>query len=202
LIDIDTVFLRELPSWSGDAFAYDHSAAVFSAEGRDRIASDLERVAGRSIASPTWYGGEFTAGTTSFFAKLAPILEYCWPRYLNNLNNIHGIGDEMVVSAALNLARLEGATIDDAGERRAVARYWSSRTRNKMEPFSTVSDVCLLHLPADKRFLASQAYEERTASEFLSHFRRHARLRIMRERIANAVDYLRGRKLQHIPELV
>jgi hypothetical protein len=152
LVDIDTLLLRQVPT-SEYLAALDISDQVFPAYGRDTVIRDLQIVTGQQLVDGRWYGGEFVMGSSHQFSELASCVKFCWPRYVENIARTHHVGDEMVMSAALNLYS-EKCRLTDYGILQNVARWWSSRTLNKQTTFANVRNVALLHLPADKPFIA------------------------------------------------
>jgi hypothetical protein len=178
LIDLDTVCLHDI-FHSDHIAAYDISDQMFAAYGMRNLVSGMENVSGRHFSDPRWYGGEFIMGSTSMFLCLSQYIELYWPTYIQTISSLSHVGDEMITSAALNAARADGVRTIDYGELGAVARWWTARTRHKQAPFDAVQDTALLHLPADKKFLAEQARYKFDREAFLLQFRRYARKKIM-----------------------
>jgi hypothetical protein len=189
LIDLDTVLLRKLPRSAGLA-VYDTSDQVFPAFGKPRVVSDLQLVSGRCLADPRWYGGEFVAGSAAEFSTISHYIDLCWPNYIKNIGSLHHVGDEMVMSSALNMARADSAQIVDYGQAGLVARWWTDRTEHDQAPFDAVTGVALLHLPADKMFLAREARYQFDSEALLSRFQRYARKKIACRVVADAADTL------------
>jgi len=194
LIDVDSVLLRRLPPTASLA-VYDISDQVFPAYGKDRIAFDMELVSGRSLSDPRWYGGEFVMGSAAEFATISEYIDLCWANYVDNISCLHHVGDEMIMSSALNMARADGLPIADYGQDRVVARWWTARTAHRQVSFDVVRGAALLHLPADKAFLAKEAGHEFDPEGFLSRFRRYARKKIVVRAVVGAGElFLRGSK--------
>lgn len=177
LIDIDTLLLRPLPTAS-DLAAYDISDQVFPRYGRETVIRDLEIVAGKPLANGRWYGGEFVMGSAAQFSELARLIDFCWPRYIENMGTVHHLGDEMVLSAALNLYATEHALVD-YGARGNVTRWWSSRTFNKQAPFSRAVNTALLHLPADKLFISRFNVGHFSSQPMLDAYQKYVRRKLM-----------------------
>jgi hypothetical protein len=199
LIDIDTLSLRRLPA-AEDLAVYDISDQVFPRYGRDVVIRDLEIVAGQPLTSGRWYGGEFLMGYSSQFGRLASFIDFCWPRYLKNIATVHHLGDEMVLSAALNLYSQKGR-LDDYGAAGNVARWWSSRTYNKQAPFSDVRDTALLHLPADKLFLARSNPGQVAAQALLDAYRKYASRKLLIRSIIPSPDLFGSHRKKFMPRL-
>jgi hypothetical protein len=179
LVDLDTILLRSLPQ-SANLAVYDISDQVFPAFGRSRVVSDLELISGRSLEDPRWYGGEFVTGSAAEFANISHYINLCWPKYTRNIGSLHHVGDEMVMSSALNMARADGVHIIDYGQTGLVARWWADRTKHEQAPFDALTGTALLHLPGDKMFLTREARYQFDSGEFLSRFQRYARKKIAR----------------------
>jgi hypothetical protein len=189
LVDLDTILLRSLPQ-SANLAVYDISDQVFPAFGKSRVVSDLELISGRSLEDPHWYGGEFVTGSAAEFATISHYINLCWPKYVRNIGSLHHVGDEMVMSSALNMARADGVHILDYGQAGLVARWWSDRTEHEQAPFEPLTAAALLHLPGDKMFLTREARYQFDSGEFLSRFQRHARKKIAHRVAGQAVDTL------------
>lgn len=177
LIDIDTLLLRRLPT-SSDLAAYDISDQVFPRYGRETVIRDLEILAGKPLAGGRWHGGEFVMGSAAQFAELATLIDFCWPRYIENIGAVHHLGDEMVLSAALNLYATEH-TLVDYGAQGNVTRWWSSRTFNKQAPFSRAVSTALLHLPADKLFISRFNLDQFASQPMLNAYQKYVRRKLM-----------------------
>jgi hypothetical protein len=196
LVDIDTVLLKPFalpPLPVCGLLAYDIGHEIF-VHADWPVRRDLEMVAGRSIAAPCWWGGEFLAGTSEGFARLAATISTHWDRYLECAKSLHHVGDEMLVSVALNILADDGFTILDAGRAGGVLRWWSARTTFSQPRLRTVADRSLWHLPADKPFLADQLNRPFEPKRFQAHYRRHMVLKGLPRRLYSLLDRLRGRR--------
>jgi hypothetical protein len=199
LIDIDTLLLRPLPH-SEDLAAYDISDQVFPRYGRDVVIRDLEIVAGQQLANGRWYGGEFLMGSATQFAKLAALIHLCWPRYVENIRTAHHLGDEMVLSAALNLYAMEHA-LADYGIQNNVTRWWSSRTFNQQAPFSRAVTAALLHLPADKVFMSRANLGHFTNQPTLDAYQKYVRRKLMVRSIIPTLRLFNSDSKKFLPTL-
>lgn len=160
--------------------------------------SDLERVAGRKLRNPRWFGGEFLSGTTAAFRRLNPYIQACWPHYLEHIGRLCHTGDEIVLSAALNLANEDGLQLlDFGGPRRGIIRWWTARTPFPQCSFDVAREHAVLHLPSDKEFLAAYA-RPFSPAQFLRDYERYARRKLVLRRIVNGVDWLRGGAAKHV----
>ncbi|MBP0588553.1 response regulator receiver protein [Paraburkholderia sp. LEh10] len=140
--------------------AFDISDQEFFAYGASRVIADLERVAGRSLGNPRWFGGEFLLASREFIDRLVPVARACFDRYRAVIGELHHQGDEAFVSAALNILSDEGQRIIDVGEYRAIGRHWSGNTHRDLRWFR---HCALLHLPDCKTLLGREA-RQRTFS--------------------------------------
>ena len=204
LIDSDTVFLGSMErilEKSDLLQVYDISESIISEYGVEVVRRDLERVSAMGIDHPVWYGGEYLVGSKSQFDSLSSLIDVCWPRYIDNISSLHHIGDEMVVSAALGLAKKAGMCLFEAGVNNGIARWWTARTGFVQKPFAEVSHTILLHLPSDKDFLASRSLVEFDREGFLAAYREHARGKIFRRRLFSFTDRLRGRPRRFVGRL-
>jgi hypothetical protein len=188
LIDLDMVLLRPIPEWvfqKEGLLAYGISDQVFPEYGRETVVRDLERVAGCSIGTPIWYGGEFLLGQSGAFQRLAGYVERCWPAYLRNIEALHHVGDEMVVSSSLALAQGNRELVTDAGSIGLVNRWWTARTKFVQRPLHLASTACILHLPADKRFLAAQSRRPFHPGGFLSSYKSYVWKKLLVRKLYN-----------------
>lgn len=207
LVDLDAVCLHALPSAvaQGEGLVgYDLTAVAVASDGGATIADSLSRLAGAERRAQ-WWGGEFLAGRAEDFARLAEHIEALWPAYLSAHATMVHVGDEMVLTAALQGLTDEGRTVSDGGSAGALARYWSARTTLPMERFGAIADRAILHLPADKPFLASYqtALGAGTfdSAHFLAAYRAYLRRRIPPRRIAAMLALLTGGTRRHAPRL-
>lgn len=163
LVDLDMILLRDFPEDVGGLFAadmpcvYDITDQVIPAYGAARVHADLRAItAGGAVGPlPRWYGGEFIAGRPEFFARLVETIEAIYQRYRERWRELHHLGDEMIVSAALNLLAGQGIPFEDVGVRQAVGRWWSGTTHHPRRNFEWFDNCALLQLPVDKHFLST-----------------------------------------------
>jgi len=158
----------------------------------------LERVSGSQFLEFRWFGGEFLCGHAESFQRLAKSIFRLWPKYIQHINELHHVGDEMLLAAALSDTNL---VVRDAGQLGIVARWWTARTNFRQLPFKAVVGRSILHLPADKRFLAASACAPFYPPTFLRRFRRVARGKLFRRRLVNVAEQLLGRKGKYVAHL-
>jgi hypothetical protein len=181
LLDLDMIAVNELPASLRSIIeqripaCYDITEQVLSGVGRGTLIGDLSRF---TQVSPEgrWIGGECIMGPPAFFAKLSTRVDALFAQYASCFDQLHHQGDEMLVSAALEDLRREGPYIAELGALGAVARYWSVPVKHGQKAFRWYQDSFLLHLPADKHFLAAQAVRaEYDRAAFLGRYRAHLR---------------------------
>lgn len=195
LVDIDTVLLRPFalpPLPRHGMLAYDIGHEIF-VHANWPVADDMEAVAGRSLATPRWWGGEFLAGSSESFARLAATIAQHWDRYLGLVDRLHHVGDEMLISVALNILAEDGFPVLEAGRQGGILRWWSARTTFLQPRLRDVADRSLWHLPADKPFLADQLRKPFSPTHFRAEYRRHIARKGLWRQVYTLLDRLRGR---------
>jgi hypothetical protein len=163
--DLDMVCINAVPAClvnnisSGIPMYYDISDQVIPAYGHDVIMRDMESI--HNLKSEgRWAGGEFISGTPEFFVALSAEISSIFDNYIQVIDKLHHVGDEAIVSAALEILRRKGIYIADAGTLGVVGRFWNCSTLHPQKPFDYFKKCFLLHLPADKIFLAKMAARE------------------------------------------
>jgi hypothetical protein len=190
LIDIDSVLLRPiaLPIPNDNTFlVYDISEDARSELGDSVILNDLNLIGGPTASKACWYGGEFIAGSAPAFARLSRTVDPLWPAYSAHWRELHHVGDEMIITAALERLRSEGVVLVDAGQAGIVARWWTARTGYVQRSFDEVKSACILHLPSDKRFLAERAKAPFNPDRMIVDYRSFAAGKLGRRRVANTL---------------
>lgn len=186
LVDLDTVCLAPI-SGAGPLCRSLHAYRLDTARGGEeqdpRLPESLELL-GCSEAEPRWWGGEFLAGPAAAFARLWRSVDEIWPLYRDHWRALVHAGDEMVLAAALARYAAEGGEIIDAGRARLVERYWTASTRHRPHSFRSLDDVGILHLPADKDFLAAALDRPFHPVGFRRDLDRHVRRKVLARRVA------------------
>lgn len=195
LIDVDVIFNHKIPDdvkdvCHSDFAVYDISEQIYTTYGFKKIQSDLELIAGCKFDNPRWFGGEFLIASAPNMGILSNEISTCWLRYINNLDRVTHVGDEMIVSAALNLLARRGFPITDIGTRGVVARWWTSRTGFRQPTFEEIEQSAILHLPADKPFLAKQARRPFTRDAFLKTYKTYAKRKL---RMRKAYNFIKAK---------
>lgn len=138
--------------------AFDISDQEFFAYGSARVIADLELVAGGTLSNPRWYGGEFLLASRTFINQLIPVARACFQHYCGVAGELNQHGDEVFISAALNILSDRGQPIIDVGAYRAVGRHWSGNTHRDLRWFR---NCVFLHLPDCKALLGRDARSQR-----------------------------------------
>jgi hypothetical protein len=197
LVDLDTELVRPFPSALLDNAEALHAldlTCVIEAEFGPAMETYLSAILAAPVADPRWYGGEFLCGPAPLFARIAQSNARCRERYFAHARGSIHEGDEALTSAALNELRGEGVAIADAGANGTVTRWWSARTTVAVPQFSQVSSAALLHLPADKPFLAARAGTDPDPARFVADYRRAIGRKLALRRTGSAIERLIGRK--------
>ena len=166
---------------------------------------DLEKVSGTMIDTPMWYGGEYLVGTKAQFNSLSKVIDACWPRYVNHIADLHHIGDEMVVSAALGIAKKNKKrrgwaclTLGSTRELRGGGRHVLASCKSRL-PKWHIPHYCIFL--QTKTFLHLEAWSSTTEKGFLSDYREHAKGKIFRRRLFSFTETLRGRPRRFVGRL-
>ncbi len=170
LCDLDALCINSYPLAfeniveSNIPVCYDISEQVIPVYGHETIIRDLKTIHGLD-GEGRWIGGEFIGGPSSFFAALLERIDQVYGNYVSSLSTLHHVGDEAPTSAAAELLRRDGVYIADAGTIGLIARYWNTHVLHPQKPLrSYLQDCFILHLPADKKFLADLGSREQSAS--------------------------------------
>jgi len=160
LCDLDVVCINEYPQCliniikNGIPLCYDITDQVITAYGHEVIIRDLKAIHGLD-SEGRWTGGEFISGPPKFFKALMTEVDRIYNQYIANLSELHHIGDEAVISSALEVMRRQGWYIADAGTLGIIGRYWNyEQISHCQKSFDYFKKCFLLHLPADKRFIS------------------------------------------------
>ena len=177
--DLDMMCLNDFPNClshiirEGIPLCYDISDHVISAGWRELAIRDLQLIH-NCESEGRWYGGEFIAGPPVFFRTLTRECERIYGNYIKNIGHFNFRTDEPMRSAALEMIRKGGAYVADAGPLGIVGRFWNCKTRHPQRSLEYFQQGSLLHLPADKRFLAGLSREPTlTSCEFLGKYKAH-----------------------------
>lgn len=176
LIDLDIVCLQpllfnDLKFDFDKIYVYDITSSETNSYGFDSIEKSF-KLLGISKQRYSWFGGELIIGSKYAFAKLVASIGPVWPLYLKNWKSLVHKGDEMIVSAALNSSDLCDLIVDvgcisSISHIPVVTRWWSTPTLSKIISLKAASNSMLLHLPADKKFIARCRDENISNSDFI-----------------------------------
>jgi hypothetical protein len=174
LCDLDVVCVNDFPTCLQNLIeariplCYDISDQVIPAYGHDVIIRNLSTIGGIE-SEGRWSGGEFISGTPEFFHKLMSVIDDIYDNYILNISSMHHIGDEAIISSALEKLKRQGVYIGDAGNLFIIGRYWNTSVLHPQKPFTYFKNCFLLHLPADKKFISDLAsLEAQALVEFIS----------------------------------
>lgn len=160
LIDSDVLCINKMPLNLLNCIKkniptyYDITEQVYPAYGREIIIKDKEFMMSGNTSIGLWAGGEFIGGDNKFFKLLYNEIISDQEKYLDNYNQFHHIGMEPLVSVALERI-MQQIYVCNVGLFGAIGRFWSVKTRHIQNPWGSYVDKFLIHLPADKNFIAS-----------------------------------------------
>ncbi|MCX5701466.1 MAG: hypothetical protein NTW64_00585 [Candidatus Omnitrophica bacterium] len=160
--DLDVRAINEIPECLINIIrdkipmCYDITDQVIPAYGHDIIIRDMESISCVN-SEGRWFGGEFITGSPAFFLSLISEIDNFFEKYISKIDVLCHVGSEVLISVALEQIRRKGTYVADAGTLGIVGRYWSGKTLHHQKPFDYYKNCFLLHLPGDKKFLASMA---------------------------------------------
>ena len=159
LLDCDILALRPLPDWmieaakTGSVICYNIMDQVAPSLGSERLRQDL-RILDPAISPKRWVGGEMICAQGKVFAQLNKAVMDLWPHYCAQPSSFYHDGEELLVTAVVHGLERRGVQVVDAGSAGIIRRFWSVRTLHAQASIKDSESLCLLHLPADKEFLA------------------------------------------------
>ena len=192
LIDNDVACLNDLPgslkncvknSWATYSDITRHSVEAY---GLDVILRDKEYLMGSEKSTGLWCDGGYLGGTNGFFTSVYELIDSMFDDYLAGLNTYHHVGDEFLMSVAIEKMIQKGTPIFDISRTGFFSRYWSVETRHNQLPWESFKNNCLLHLPADKPFLAMK--KEPFLDPYLSSIRGQQRIRSVKKLIKKLIN--------------
>ena len=140
--------------------AYNITDQVCYDYGKNIVYEDLSRISDDGSLGH-WYGGEFIGGNSVFFSQLADTVDEVFPQYIKVIDEVNHVGDEAVTSTSLEWMRNKGVSVSDAGKLCGVGRYWNcAKLLVFQQPFRYFEQCFLVHLPADKDFLAAVKFSD------------------------------------------
>ena len=161
LLDLDVVIIKNLKKinfrkLSNNGIVHDISSNFFSAYGLKKVWCDLEILTGFTIDNAKWYGGDFIAGSEKFFRILYLKTKKYQAKLVKLSKNFHIYTDEFFLTAAiLDIKKNANYKIVDGNKIKIWSRYWSVNTKHKQHKIENYLKFFMLHLPADKNFIAN-----------------------------------------------
>ena len=144
-----------------------------------------------------WFGGECLGGDPTSFSQLTAEIERLLPVYVASAAQLPHISDETIVSAALN--RLAGVVaLHDVVAERFLERWWSAPTSHLQRRINETCSTALIHLPADKNFIARLAHHQPTV-RLDAAYAKWVRRKSMRNRLKVLTRQAIGKKL-YLPQ--
>lgn len=168
-LDLDIVALNPLPVTAsyliqkGIPGCFDLTDQLIFEHGRERILQDLSLLLGHE-SEGRWYGGEFIGGPPVYFSDLYDAIKQPFQYYIQNINKVCHLGFELFYSAAVEELRSRYQILD-VGKAAIIGRYWSVANPYHLPPLDYYRQHFLLHLPADKRFLAEWHHNHQWQSD-------------------------------------
>jgi len=160
LIDSDVLCINKMPLNLINCIKnniptyYDITDQVYPAYTRELIIKDKEFIMSAESSLGLWAGGEFIGGDNSFFKSLYYEIGLVQDTYIDNYKQFHHIGMEPIVSVAIEKI-MQSKFICNVGLFGGIGRYWSRKPRHVQNPWKSYVDKFLIHLPSDKKFIAS-----------------------------------------------
>jgi len=161
LLDLDVIVIKNLNKinfklFSNSGVVHDISSNIFPAYGFKKISSDLEMLTGFKIDNAKWYGGDFIAGSENFFHILYLKTKKYQTKLVKLSKKFPNYTDEFFLTAAiLDIEKNADYKIIDGSKIKIWSRYWSVNTKHKQNKIENYLKFFMLHLPADKNFIAS-----------------------------------------------
>jgi hypothetical protein len=121
---------------------------------RETIIKDKNFLMSINSSIGKWAGGEFIGGDNKFYKLLYDEIIKMKDLYLDNYKQLHHQGSETLVSAAIEKIKHK-KYICNVGLFGGIGRYWSVPTRHVQNPWKSFVHNFLIHIPADKGFIAS-----------------------------------------------
>jgi hypothetical protein len=161
LVDLDIIIIKNLKKIKFKTFAnsgivHDISSNIFPAYGFKSVSKNLETLMGYKINCPRWYGGDFIAGSKKFFQILYTQTKKYQSRFVKLRKKLPSYTDEFFLTAAiLDIKKNTSYKIIDGSKLKIWSRYWSANTKHKQMKIDYYLNFFMLHLPADKHFIAN-----------------------------------------------
>jgi hypothetical protein len=172
LLDLDVVILKNLKKINYKIFencgvVHDISSNIFPAYGFKKIKENLQMLMGYKVKNPRWYGGDFIGGSEKFFQILHSLTKKYQSKFTKLKKKFPSYTDEFFLTAAiLDIKKNIKYKIVDGCHLRVWSRYWSINTIHKQMNIKKYFNFYMLHLPADKEFIAKFYDKLRLSKDF------------------------------------
>jgi hypothetical protein len=164
--NIRNIIAQKIPMYLGT------SDRAYTTNGTKKVVEDKAKLMGK-LSFGIWAGGEFLGGDKQFFHN---IYSYCikyWDRYVYYHGELFHNGDEMLTSCAIEDYFITNNKIFDVGTVNCIYRSHSIPTVYIERPFDVILDNFLLHLPADKEYLAKYTY----SYNFINEYKKYVKIK-------------------------
>lgn len=181
LLDSDIVCINDIPQNFKNIIEknipvyYDISDQSYPAYGRQKVIDDKTLIMS-SVSIGNWAGGELIGGDRFFWKNLYELSMKYFEPYIKNYKQLHHQGDEALVSCAIEYLQTNNTKILNIGTLGIISRYWSVKTLHVGRPLQALYDNFLLHLPADKVFLANYHFKNENA--FIKDYQLYLRFKL------------------------
>ncbi len=193
LIDLDTIIINDLAEYAGqleDDCIYYYNITLQEFDSGSSLIDSIKFLTGdKDIAHNFWSGGELLIAYYKLFGDLYNEIVPMWELYRCNYKKLYHCGDEMLTTAALFSLSGKGFNLRDLGSQSKpdkipmIQRWWSARTSFGQQSFDLACNVCVLHLPSDKVFLASLYEKDINKADFLVLYKDYVRKKIYARKI-------------------
>ena len=198
LVDSDILCVNTLPKSFQNIIDlriptyYDITDQTAPAYGHQVIIADKEKLMHHKSVG-LWAGGEFISGPPNFFRELAEQVKSIQEQYFSSFNSFHHQGDEVLTSIAIEELLLKKNTILEAGALSIIGRFWSVHTLHTQKPIKAYNNHFLLHMPADKIFIA-KLKKDQLVGAFFKKYKAYLDKRIYRKAISKMLMKFRSTK--------
>jgi hypothetical protein len=166
---------------------YDITEQSYPAYGRETMIKDKEVLMSNILSTGIWAGGEFIGGDNEFFKLLHDEIGLIRENYLANYRSLHHQGDEALTSAAIETI-MRKKYVCNAGLFGGIGRYWGVPTLHVQNHWKSYLNNFLLHLPADKDFIAAiGSIDGRLSKTCKKRFRHNARMIVLKRIVKSIV---------------
>jgi hypothetical protein len=168
--NIQNIIAQKIPMYLGT------SDRTYTTNGTKKVVDDKTKLMGKPSIG-IWTGGEFLGGDREFFHTMYNYCMKYWDKYVVCHKELFHNGDEMLTSCAIEDYFLSDNKIFDVGTVNCIYRSWSVPTIYIERPFDVILDHFLLHLPADKEYLAKYDY----SINFINEYKKYIKTKKIKE---------------------